>query len=107
MLASWLPMAFLPYSLWGPVAGIIVIDFGLQATHVANQSLIYQVRPEAQSRLTAGYMIFYSIGCAGGSITSTIRYAAAGWAGVCVLGATVSALAVLFWALTRRVVREQ
>jgi predicted MFS family arabinose efflux permease len=57
------------------------------------------VRPEARSRLTAGYMIFYSIGCATGSIVSTLVYARAGWTGVCLLGAATSAVAFVFWAL--------
>ncbi|GGF14403.1 MFS transporter [Aliidongia dinghuensis] len=107
MLASWLPIALLGrslwgHSLWGLIIGVVTIDFGLQSTHVANQSLIYRVRPEARSRLTAGYMIFYSIGCATGSIGSTLVYAHGGWTGVCALGAAISAVAVVFWALTRR-----
>jgi predicted MFS family arabinose efflux permease len=101
MLASWLPIALLPYSLWGLIIGVVAIDFGLQSVHVANQSLIYRVRPEARSRLTAGYMIFYSIGCGIGSIASTLVYAGAGWSGVCLLGAMISAFALVFWALTR------
>ena len=107
MLVAWLPIALLSYSLWALVVGVIAIDFGLQSVHVANQSLIYRVRPEAQSRLTAGYMIFYSIGSAAGSIVSTLVYAHAGWTGVCVLGASVSALALLFWALTRHLTPER
>ena len=101
MLVSWLPIALLPYSLWGLIIGVVTIDFGLQSVHVANQSLIYRVRPEARSRLTAGYMIFYSIGCATGSIVSTLVYARTGWTGVCLLGAMISAVAFVFWALTR------
>jgi predicted MFS family arabinose efflux permease len=101
MLVSWLPIALLPNSLWGLIVGVVTIDFGLQSVHVANQSLIYRVRPEARSRLTAGYMIFYSIGCAIGSIVSTLVYARAGWTGVCLLGAAISAIAFVFWALTR------
>ncbi|MDA4630692.1 MFS transporter, partial [Escherichia coli] len=58
MLLSWLPVAFMQTSLWFLIIGIVTIDFALQAVHVSNQSLIYRVRPEAQSRLTAGYMIF-------------------------------------------------
>jgi predicted MFS family arabinose efflux permease len=106
MLISWLPMALLPYSLWGLVVGIIMIDFGLQAVHVANQALIYRARPQAQSRLTAGYMIFYSIGCAAGSLGSTLIYARAGWLGVCLCGMCISALALAFWALTRHLTPE-
>jgi predicted MFS family arabinose efflux permease len=106
MLASWLPIALLHYSLCGLIVGVITLDFGLQSVHVANQSLIYRVRPEAQSRLTAGYMVFYSIGCALGSILSTLAYARSGWNGVCVLGAVLSAGALFFWALTRHLTPE-
>jgi predicted MFS family arabinose efflux permease len=101
MLASWVPISLLPHSLWGLVVGVVALDFGLQSVHVANQSLIYRVRPEAQSRLTAGYMLFYSIGSATGAIASTVVYASAGWTGVCVLGATVTLAALLFWTVTR------
>ena len=101
MLLSWLPIALLPWSIWALVLGVITVDYGLQSVHVANQSLIYRVRPEAQSRLTAGYMIFYSIGSATGSIVSTVVYAHRGWGGVCVVGAATSMVALLFWAATR------
>ena len=63
-------------------------------------SIVYRVRPEAQSRLTAGYMVFYSVGSAVGAITSTLVYARAGWTGVCLLGAAISLAALLFWAVT-------
>lgn len=106
MLVSWMPIALLPYSLWGLIVGVVAIDFGLQSVHVANQSLIYRLRPEAQSRLAAGYMIFYSMGCAAGSIMSTLVYAQAGWNGVCLVGAAISTLALLFWALTRHLTPE-
>jgi predicted MFS family arabinose efflux permease len=106
MLVSWLPVALLPYSLWWLIVGVITIDFGLQSVHVSNQSLVYRVRPEAQSRLTAGYMVCYSIGCAAGSIISTLVYAKDGWNGVCLLGAALSSVALLFWVLTRHLTPE-
>ncbi|VVO71636.1 hypothetical protein PS896_01360 [Pseudomonas fluorescens] len=100
MLASWLPIALTGSSLWALLLGVITLDLGLQAVHVTSQSMIYSVRPEAQSRLTAGYMLFYSIGSAGGSIASTAMYAWAGWAGVCLLGAGINAVALGYWWLT-------
>ena len=106
MLVSWLPISLLSHSLWGLVVGVVAIDFGLQSVHVANQSLIYRVRPEAQSRLAAGYMVCYSIGSASGSIVSTLIYAQAGWNGVCLGGGAISAIALIFWALTRHLTPE-
>lgn len=102
MLAAWLPISLLPHSLLWLMLGVIVIDFGLQAVHVTNQAMIYRVRPEAQSRLTAGYMVFYSIGSAIGSSSSTLAYAHGGWTGVCLLGAGISGLTLAFWGLTLR-----
>lgn len=100
LLISWLPISYTKHSLLALIIGVVLLDLAVQAVHVTNQSMIFTVRPEARSRLTAGYMIFYSIGSATGSIASTNIYAYAGWIGVCLLGATVSALALLFWALT-------
>lgn len=107
MLLAWWPISMLSHSILWLVAGVVVIDFGLQAAHVTNQGMIYRVRPEAQSRLTAAYMIFYSIGSAVGSSTSTIVYAQAGWSGVCLMGAGISALTLAFWAATLRATRAQ
>ncbi|MCQ6563506.1 MFS transporter [Paenibacillus mendelii] len=102
LLISWLPISYTERSLTALVTGIILLDLAVQAVHVTNQSMILSVRPEARSRLTATYMIFYSIGSATGSIASTSIYKYAGWNGVCLLGAAVSALALLFWGVTRR-----
>lgn len=101
MLAAWIPIAFTGVSLWALVIGVIMLDLAIQAVHVTNQSMILAVRPAAGSRLIGGYMVFYSIGSASGSIASTMTYAWAGWLGVCGLGAAISMAALLFWAATR------
>lgn len=103
LLGSWLAIGLAEHSLLALIAGVIALDFAVQAVHVTSQSMILSVRPESRSRLTAAYMIFYSIGSAAGSVASTFVYAHAGWIAVCLLGAAVSALALLFWALTRHV----
>lgn len=100
MLLAWPVMALLDRSILWLIAGVLIIDFGLQAVHVTNQAMIYRVRPEAQNRLTAAYMVFYSIGSATGSSISTVAYARSGWTGVCALGAAISLLTLLFWTAT-------
>jgi predicted MFS family arabinose efflux permease len=102
LLAGWIPIAMTGVSLWALVAGVVILDLAVQAVHVTNQSMILAVRPDAGSRLIGGYMVFYSIGSASGSIASTMVYAWAGWPGVCILGASTSGVALLFWAATRR-----
>jgi predicted MFS family arabinose efflux permease len=100
MFLAWALVAMLPHSLWGLVAGVAILEFSLQRLHVSNQSLIYRERPDAQSRLAASYMIFYAIGTAAASASSTLVYARFGWFGVCVAGAGISAVALAFWAAT-------
>lgn len=102
MLAAWVAAAGLDRSLLWLILGVVVLDFGLQAVHVSNQGLIYRERPEAQSRLTAAYMIFYSVGSAAGASLSPVVHARAGWTGVCLLGAGISLATLAFWAATAR-----
>ena len=100
LVLSWLPIAFVRQSLLSLVVGLLLLDFAVQAVHVTSQSLIYRIDPAARSRLAGGYMIFYSVGSAAGSIASTATYAVAGWTGVCLLGAAISASGLAFWAAT-------
>lgn len=100
LLLSWLPISFTSHSLWALIAGIIILDLAIQAVHVTNQTMIYTIRPESRNRLVAGYMLCYSIGSGVGSIAATTTYAHAGWTGVCLLGAGISALGLICWALT-------
>ncbi|MER7849594.1 MFS transporter [Kitasatospora sp. NPDC096077] len=102
MLVAWLPAALLPHSVWWLVLAVIVIDYGLQSVHVVNQHLLYQIRPEARSRLTAGYMLLYSAGCGAGAIASTVAYDHGGWTAVCLLGAATSLAALVYWSATKR-----
>lgn len=102
MALSWIPIALMGVSLWNLIIGVVLLDLAIQAVHITNQTMIFAVRPDARSRLVGGYMVFYSVGSALGSIASTMVYASAGWIGVCVLGAAISLSALLFWAATRR-----
>ncbi|XHU90488.1 MFS transporter [Lysinibacillus fusiformis] len=106
LLFSWLFISYLEQSLFALIVGIVLLDLAVQAVHVTNQAIILPLRTEARSRLTAGYMIFYSIGSASGSIASTQIYAHFGWEGISFLGASISALAILFWVTTLRFTKQ-
>lgn len=98
---SWLPTAFAQTSLIALIVGVVILDFAVQAVHVTNQSLIFAARPDAQSRLVGAYMCFYSIGSALGAAAATQVYSLWGWHAVCLLGASISVAAWLFWLWTR------
>lgn len=103
LLLAWWPLSLMAWSPGALVVGIVLLDIGGQALHVTSQSMIFRTRPDAHSRLIGLYMLFYAIGSCLGAIGSTATYAHAGWRGVCLLGAMVSLLALLFWWVTRRV----
>lgn len=102
LLASWLPLWLAPVSLGALLLGILLLDMAGQAIHVTNQSLIFATQPAAHSRLVSGYMLFYAVGSGLGAISSTSAYAAFGWDGVCVLGASLSLAGLWFWRAMRR-----
>ncbi len=70
----------------GLVAGVILLDLGVQAGHVANQTRIYALIPEARSRLNTVYMVSYFVGGALGSALGAMGWVRWGWTGVCVAG---------------------
>lgn len=97
---SWLPILFTETSLVALVAGVILLDFAVQAVHVTNQHIIFAARPDAHSRLVGAYMCFYSVGSALGAAAATLVYARWGWTAVSLLGALISASALVIWILT-------
>lgn len=105
LLASWVPIWFLPTSIPLLLVGVIFLDLAVQAVHVTNQSIILDRHPEARSRLIGGYMVFYSFGSAIGAVAATMAYAQAAWPGVVMLGAGLSAAALLVWAFDRSIGR--
>lgn len=102
LVAAWLPLSWLETSLWPLALGIVLLDLGGQAIHVTNQSMIFRADSAAHSRLVGAYMLFYATGSGVGALATTVTYDAAGWRGVCLLGAGVSLLSLGFWAGTRR-----
>jgi predicted MFS family arabinose efflux permease len=88
-------------SIWALTAGVILLDVGVQAGHVANQTRIYALVPEARSRLNTVYMVTYFLGGALGSALGAYGWSRWGWNGVCAAG-TVQLLVALAWSSKRR-----
>lgn len=100
---SWLPLGFGGTSLAALLVGVVVLDLAVQLTHVSNMNQVYRLRPEARSRINAGYMTGYFIGGALGSLASAALFEAYGWSGVCSAGAALGVVALGIWlALGRR-----
>lgn len=79
------------------LAGVVLLDIGAQGNQVLNQGTIYQLRPEARSRITTAYMTCFFFGGVLGSASAAYMYGFAGWTGVAWLGGGFGAAGFLMW----------
>jgi predicted MFS family arabinose efflux permease len=93
-LASFFLMGLTGRRLAGLIAGIILMDLGVQSGHVSNQTRIYSIDPDARSRLNMVYMFCYFVGGGLGSYGGALCWHAAAWPGVCGFGALMLLLAL-------------
>lgn len=83
------------------ICAVLILDFGVQLSQIANQSRIYSLVLAASSRLNSVYMVAYFLGGASGSALGSAAYGAWGWSGSC-LAALGFALVALVAHLARR-----
>jgi predicted MFS family arabinose efflux permease len=84
------------------VAGVLVMDACVQASHVINQSVIYDLLPQARSRLTTVYVTTMFAGGAVGSAAGAAAYGRWGWTGATVVAAAFPGLGLLCWLASGR-----
>jgi predicted MFS family arabinose efflux permease len=85
-LLSFITLYFFGRHMAGLIAGVILLDIGVQSGHVSNQTRIYGLLPDARSRLNMVYMVCYFSAGALGSYAGSVLWQRFGWAGVCGLG---------------------
>ncbi|WP_308259212.1 MFS transporter [Pseudonocardia sp. H11422] len=95
--ASFALLALGAHSLVALAVGLVVFDFGVQGSHISNQSVVFALRPQARSRVNTAYMTVYFLGGATGSGLSAFLYASHGWAAVCWIGAAFPTAGLLAW----------
>jgi predicted MFS family arabinose efflux permease len=89
VIAAYVSFAFAGTWVAAAVAGAILLDCGLRATMVANQTLINTIAPEARSRSNTIFSAAVWGGNAVGAFVASIALAHWGWLAVC--GITICA----------------
>ena len=97
VLAGWGLLAFGEQSVLAVIAGLVVLDLGVQGMQILNQSTIYRLRPEARSRLTTAYITAYFFGAVSGSALASLAWSRGGWGAVTALGGAVAAVGLGAW----------
>jgi predicted MFS family arabinose efflux permease len=99
----WLGGAHLHWlSLTSLVIGVLFMDAAVQSSNLLGQSVIYELLPQARSRLTAIYMTTMFIGGSLGSWAAAHAYERWGWTGACAAAAAFPAVGLLAWLASRR-----
>lgn len=93
--ASFVVFALGARSLVAIGAGVVLLDAGVQANQLTNQTVIYGLRPELRSRLNAVYMVTYFIGGSAGTVASAIAWSRGGWPLVCATGGAFALVGLL------------
>lgn len=102
LVLSYVVFGFSSHSLIGLVIGVILLDLGVQATHISNQTFIFSILPEARNRLNTVYMVTYFIGGASGTFLASQAWHLWKWNGVVAMGLLFSGLALLLHLLFMR-----
>jgi predicted MFS family arabinose efflux permease len=97
VLASWGLLALGAHSLVALVAGIVLLDLGVQGAHLQNQHAVYGLHDQARSRLNTAYMTCNFAGGALASAAAALAWDRGGWGAVAALGAALPALALVLW----------
>jgi predicted MFS family arabinose efflux permease len=101
-VVAFLMLAVSGHTIAGLVAGIVVLDAGVQAGHVTNQSRIFSLLPDARNRLNTVYMVSFFLGGAAGSVLAANAWQRWGWTGVCAVGVAMPLLAAIRLSLPER-----
>ena len=84
------------------VIGVLVMDACVQGSHLINQAVIYDLLPEARSRLTTVYITTMFAGGALGSLAGAQAYARWGWTGATLAAAAFPVAGLGCWLASRR-----
>jgi len=95
ILISFIIFIFSGHSIAGLVIGVIVLDMGVQATHISNQSIIFALDAGARNRINTIYMVSYFIGGSVGTFFATQLWKNYQWEGVCITGITLSVITLI------------
>jgi len=101
VLVSWVVFGVWT-GLGGLVAGVLILDLGVQAALISNQAFVYALQPDARSRINTVFMCVMFLGGALGSLLSGIAWHLAGWEAVVMVGAALPAIGLAIHMMRRK-----
>jgi predicted MFS family arabinose efflux permease len=94
VLAAYVVFGFAALWVFAAIAGAVLLDCGLRAALVANQTLVTSVAPDARSRFNTVFGAHVWGGNATGAFLASTSLANLGWTAVCAIAVSASSLAL-------------
>lgn len=92
---SWIIMALFDDMYCGMIAGIIIIDIGMQCIQLSNQNATMRLCPDATSRMNTIYMVTYFIGGSFGTFLAGTMWSLYEWTGTVIAGIGMITISIL------------
>jgi len=93
--ASFVVFYWGAHSLLAISMGVVLLDAGVQANQLTNQTVIFGLAPELRSRINALYMVGYFAGGALGTALASAAWSLGAWPAVCACGGILALLGTL------------
>jgi len=84
------------------LVAVVLLDIGVQAANVLNQTRLFAIDSAARSRLNTAFVTGNFIGGAVGSALASVLWGLGGWTAVTIGGAVLFGFALTVWAVHRR-----
>jgi predicted MFS family arabinose efflux permease len=101
-VAAWFELSLLGNSLAGIGAGIVMLDIGASAAHIAKQTTLYALEPGNRTRFVTVYVVSQYLGAGLLALLTGLAWAHGGWLGVCALGVVTTMIALAVNTVTIR-----
>lgn len=105
--SAWIFLYLGAFYLSCYIIGFGLMNLGLALVHSSNQNVIFNLRPDAKSRVNSLYMTSYFIGGASGSALGIYAWDHGGWAMACIVGLILVSCTALFTLVDQRYHRAQ
>ncbi|MBQ0156960.1 MAG: MFS transporter [Bacteroidales bacterium] len=102
VLLAWIIMGLFQNYYAGIIAGVIIIDIGMQSVQLSNQSATMKLCPTASSRMNTIYMVTYFIGGSFGTFLAGTMWTKFGWYGTVGAGLGMVLASIIFTLIRRK-----
>lgn len=101
-ILAWLLFFFGADHYAAIIAGIVVIDIGMQSIQLSNQATMFELEPSASNRINTIFMSTFFVGGSLGTLLSGAAWSLYGWTGVAATGIVLSCASLLVTLCTKR-----